>query len=107
MKSGGHIYILANRKNGALYIGSTSDLIDRIVQHKNKEIPGHTSKYSIDKLMYFEWYDSLEDMVERERELKEWKRYWKIKLIEKENPDWDDLFNYVLNLHGYSSFDEI
>lgn len=94
---------MANRKNGALYIGSTSNLVGRIWQHKNNEIPGYTSKYNIDKLVYFEWHNSLKNMVNRERELKEWKRYWKIKLIEKDNPNWDDLYNNVLNSEGFSS----
>ena len=66
---------------GTLYIGSTSNLVVRIWQHKYKEIPGFTSRYNVNKLVYYEWHDSLQEMVRRERQLKEWQRGWKIKLI--------------------------
>ena len=101
MKHYGFVYILADHKMGALYIGSTSDLLLRILQHKNKEFPGHTSKYNIDKLVYVERYESLEYMVKRERQMKEWKRNWKLKLIIDKNPDWIDLTNQVLYEYGY------
>ena len=101
-KSGGFVYIVTNRKGGTLYIGSTSDLIGRIFEHKNKLIPkSFTAKYNLDKLVYFEWHNSLENMVRRERQLKEWNRAWKIELIEQKNPDWDDLYNCVLTETGY------
>jgi len=102
MKSGGYVYILANKPMGTLYIGSTSDLIGRIWQHKHKEIPGFTSKYSVDKLVYYEWHDSLCDMVIRERQLKKWERDWKFRLIIQKNPDWDDLYTELLINNGYS-----
>ncbi len=101
MKSGGHVYILASGKNGTIYIGSTSNLRYRIWQHKNKEIPGFTSKYNVDKLVYYEWFNSLEEMVKRERQLKEWKRYWKIKLIEEKNIMWNDVYNEYLIENSY------
>ena len=101
-KSGGFVYIVTNRKGGTLYIGSTSDLIGRIFEHKNKLIPkSFTAKYNLDKLVYFEWHNSLENMVRRERQLKEWKRAWKVELIEQQNPDWNDLYNKVLQESGY------
>ena len=87
---------------GTLYIGSTTDLVGRIWQHKNKSIPGFTSKYNIDKLVYYEWHDSLNDMVLRERQLKKWNRNWKYRLIIQKNPDWNDLYNYVLSQNGYA-----
>ena len=102
MKSGGYVYILTNKPMGTLYIGSTTDLVGRIWQHKNKAIPGFTSKYNIDKLVYYEWHDSLNDMVLRERQLKKWNRNWKYRLIIQKNPDWNDLYNYVLSQNGYA-----
>ena len=102
MKSGGYVYILASSPMGTLYIGSTSDLVGRIWQHKNKIIKGFTSKYCADILVYYEWHDSLRDMVARERQLKKWNRNWKIKLIIQQNPDWKDLYNKVLIENGYN-----
>ena len=87
------VYILANRPNGTLYVGSTSDLAKRIYQHKNKFVAGFTSRYSISSLVYFEEYQEVTDMAQREKRLKEWKRQWKIALIEKQNPRWKDLFD--------------
>lgn len=87
---------------GTLYIGSTTDLVGRIWQHKNKAIPGFTSKYNIDKLVYYEWHDSLNDMVLRERQLKKWNRNLKYRLIIQKNPDWNDLYNDVLSQNGYA-----
>lgn len=101
MKSGGWVYILTNKKMGALYIGSTSDLVGRTWQHKNRQIPGFTSKYGIDKLVYYEWHDRLEIMVLRERQMKEWKRAWKLKMIIDFNPEWHDLYNKILTESGY------
>ena len=102
MKSGGYVYILTNKPMGTLYIGSTTDLVGRIWQHKNKAIPGFTSKYNIDKLVYYEWHDSLNNMVLRERQLKKWNRNWKYRLIIQKNPDWNDLYNDVLPQNGYA-----
>ncbi len=85
-----------------LYIGSTSDLPGRIWQHKNKQIPGFTSKYNVDKLVFYEWHDSLREMVIREHQLKEWKRNWKIRLIIQFNPQWRDLYYDALREHGYA-----
>ena len=102
MKSGGWVYILTNKKMGTLYVGSTSDLIGRVWQHKNKAIPGFTSKYNVDKLVYYEWHNRLDDMVKRERQIKDWRRAWKLRLIIDNNPDWRDLYNDILIQSGYS-----
>ncbi len=102
MKSGGYVYILSSGPMGTLYIGSTTDLVGRIWQHKNKAIPGFTSKYNIDKLVYYEWHDSLANMVLRERQLKKWNRNWKQRLIIQKNPNWNDLYNEVLLQNGYT-----
>ena len=87
---------------GTLYVGSTSDLIGRVWQHKNKAIPGFTSKYNVDKLVYYEWHNRLDDMVKRERQMKDWHRAWKLRLIIDNNPDWRDLYNDILIQSGYS-----
>lgn len=87
------VYILASRKEGALYIGVTSNLRGRIYQHRNKEFSGHTSKYNINKLVYYEHLPNAQAAIRREKCLKKWKREWKIRLIEENNPSWDDLYN--------------
>ena len=87
-----YIYILANDRNGTIYIGVTSDLEKRIKQHKTKMYEqSFTAKYSIDKLVYYESTESSESAIAREKQLKNWTRQWKLDLIEKENPQWKDL----------------
>lgn len=87
------VYILASKRNGTLYTGVTSDLKARIWQHKNKTIPGFTAKYNIGTLVHFEQYEDYWIAANRERCIKEWKRQWKIELIEKNNPEWRDLYD--------------
>ena len=87
------VYILASKRNGTLYIGMTSDLTCRVGEHKSKEIEGFTKEYNVDKLVYYETYYYVNDAITREKQMKKWKRQWKIKLIEEENPDWDDLYD--------------
>jgi putative endonuclease len=87
-----YVYILTNKKNGTLYIGVTNNLIRRVIEHKEKIIKGFTSKYDINELVYFETYNYVNDAIKREKVLKEWHRKWKIRLIEKENKEWRDLF---------------
>jgi putative endonuclease len=86
------IYILASEPHGTLYIGVTSDLCSRVSLHKQKHYSGFTAKYGVNKLVYFELHNSMEYAIKREKELKEWRRAWKIQLIEKSNPQWLDLF---------------
>ncbi len=86
------VYILASRRNGTLYIGVTGKLCDRVAEHKHGAIPGFTQKYGVKTLVWFEYFDHIEFAIKREKQLKEWKRAWKIELIEKSNPDWHDLF---------------
>ena len=85
------IYILANRKNGTLYVGVTNNLARRIAEHKAKLVPGFTGKYGVDRLVYFEAFESIFEARAREHVLKRWRRAWKIALIEELNPDWRDL----------------
>ncbi|MDO5969041.1 GIY-YIG nuclease family protein [Flavivirga aquimarina] len=86
-----YVYILSNKKNGTLYIGVTNDLERRIFEHKRKMISGFTSKYDLNKLMYFEQFQYVNDAIKREKQLKNWNRQWKIDLIEKTNQNWIDL----------------
>jgi putative endonuclease len=90
------VYIMASKKNGTLYIGSTTNLVKRIHEHKEKLVEGFTKKYNIAALVYVEEYISTVDAINRERTLKEWKRDWKIELIEKENKDWKDLYTKII-----------
>ena len=82
---------MANGKNGTTYVGITSDLIGRIWEHKNKVNHGFSSKYNIDRLVYYEIFNDVNEAIDREKKLKLWKRKWKIELIEKNNPIWEDL----------------
>jgi putative endonuclease len=87
----GFVYIMANRKNGALYTGVTSNLPRRDFEHKNDVLEGFTKKYGVHKLVYYETHETMEAAIHREKCIKEWKRKWKIELIEKFNPTWRDL----------------
>ena len=86
------VYLLASRPHGSLYIGKTTDLMRRVWEHKNKVVPGFTAKYGVDRLVWFEAQDSLEEAFRREKQIKRWKRAWKIELIEAHNPRWVDLY---------------
>ena len=86
-----YTYILANKRNGTLYVGITSDLEKRIVQHKTKMFEGFTEKYDVNRLVYFETTDDVGYAIAREKKIKRWNRKWKLELIEKMNPEWEDL----------------
>jgi putative endonuclease len=86
------VYILCSKRNGTLYVGITSDLNRRAQEHREKLIPGFTQKYSVVYLVYFESFESIFDVIKREKQIKKWHRSWKIELIEKNNPAWIDLF---------------
>jgi len=86
---------MANCKNGTIYIGVTSNLAKRVWEHKNKIAPGFTSKYNLNKLVYYENYSEIGIAIKREKRLKEWSRQWKIDLIEKDNPQWLDLYDKI------------
>ena len=91
-----YIYILANKRNGTIYTGVTSDLIKRIYEHKNDLVEGFTKKYKVHELVYFEEANDVESAIKREKQIKAWKRSWKLELIEKENPSWKDLSHDLL-----------
>ncbi len=85
------VYLLANRRNGALYAGVTSNLAGRLHQHRTKAFTGFTADYGIDRLVWVEWHGDVRSAIAREKAIKKWRRAWKIDLIEAVNPDWDDL----------------
>jgi len=86
------VYILASRKGGVLYIGVTAELKRRVWEHKEGIGSAFTNRYGIHKLVYFEAHPTMESAISREKQLKNWKRAWKIALIESTNPEWDDLW---------------
>lgn len=90
------VYILASKKNGVLYIGVTSNLSKRIWQHKNNEVKGFTEKYYVHRLVYYELHSDMNHAIAREKQMKKWRREWKINLIRKNNPDWKDLYNEIV-----------
>jgi putative endonuclease len=91
-----YVYIVASRKDGAIiYTGVTNDIVRRIDEHRTKAVPGFTSKYNITRLVWFEIYDDPVSAITREKELKKWKRDWKVQLIEAKNPEWNDLYESI------------
>ena len=91
-----YVYILASKYNGTLYIGMTSDLVKRVWEHKNKFVSGFTAQYNVTNLVYYEIFNDIQLAAAREKRLKEWKRQWKIDLIQKMNPDWQDLYHNII-----------
>ena len=86
------VYLLASRMGGTLYIGVTNNLVRRIYEHRMGFVEGFTKKYGVKKVVYYERFDDIENAIIREKQLKKWNRAWKIQLIEKDNPNWDDLY---------------
>jgi putative endonuclease len=87
-----HVYILASKKHGTLYVGVTRDLLRRAYQHKTHAAPGFTARYNVSMLVWFETYDDPINAIAREKQIKKWRREWKINLIEQSNPEWTDLY---------------
>ena len=90
------VYILASARNGTLYIGVTSDLVKRIWEHKNNLVEGFTKRYNVRYLVWYELYENMDSAIEWEKRLKEWKRAWKLNMIVKSNPNWNDLYNTIV-----------
>ncbi|MFZ0871667.1 MAG: GIY-YIG nuclease family protein [Rhodanobacter sp.] len=90
------VYILASQRNGTIYIGVTSELLNRIWQHKNDVVEGFTKRYRVHMLVWYELHPTMESAILREKALKKWKRVWKTRLIEGENSAWDDLYPALL-----------
>ena len=91
-----YVYILASGRNGTLYIGMTNDLIRRVSEHRQEMIPGFTRIYHIHTLVYFEQGNDVGGVIKREKQLKTWKRKWKLALIEQTNPEWNDLWDEIV-----------
>jgi putative endonuclease len=90
------VYIMTNKRHGTLYIGVTADLITRVVQHRDGEVPGFTETHGLKRLAWYEPHDTIVGAIHREKSLKKYKRDWKINLIERHNRNWDDLFDQLL-----------
>jgi putative endonuclease len=91
-----YVYILASRRNGALYIGVTNNIARRVYEHKNDLISGFTRKYKVHRLVYYEQFGNVVSALRREKSLKKWNRKWKLELIERANPDWRDLYGELI-----------
>jgi putative endonuclease len=87
-----YVYLLASKKHGTLYLGVTNDLVRRTHEHKTKAIDGFSKRHGVEKLVWFAVYDDPLTAIAREKELKKWRRDWKVRLIEESNPNWDDLY---------------
>jgi putative endonuclease len=92
----GFVYIMCNKQDGVLYIGVTSDIVKRVYEHKNGFVDGFTKQYNLKNLVYYEIYDDIEEAIKREKQLKNWHREWKIELVNKQNPHWEDLYESIL-----------
>ena len=90
-----YVYSLASERNGTLYVGVTSDLKQRVWQYKNRMVDGFTKKYGVDKLVYYEVHRNVDSAITREKQIKKWRRAWKIRLIEERNPGWKDLYGDI------------
>ena len=92
-----YVYLLASKRNGTLYIGVTSNLVQRTWQHKEGQVEGFSKKYGIKNLVYFEVHETAESALTREKQMKKWERAWKIRLIERNNPEWRDLTDMIVS----------
>jgi len=97
---GGFVYILASKPNGTLYVGVTSDIVKRIHQHRNGEGSEFVEEYDVTRLVHLECFDDIEAAIRREKQLKPWKREWKLDLIRENNPTWDDLYEEACRNYG-------
>jgi len=89
------VYIMASKRNGTLYIGVTSNLVKRVWEHKNDMVAGFTKRYGVHQLVWYEIHENMESALTREKRLKDWKRKWKVELIESKNPTWQDLYQLI------------
>ncbi|OJW71279.1 MAG: GIY-YIG nuclease [Candidatus Amoebophilus sp. 36-38] len=90
------IYILSSKRNGTLYTGVTNDLLRRVYEHKHKLVDGFTKRYHVTQLVYAEEFNDINEAILREKCIKQWKRAWKLKLIEEQNPNWKDLYEDLI-----------
>jgi len=92
----GYVYIMASAPNGTIYVGVTSDLAKRVYEHKNHTFKGYTDRYRVDKLVYYEVFDDIYEAIKREKNMKAWKRLWKLSKINEFNPEWKDLYESII-----------
>ena len=90
------VYLLASKRNGTLYVGVTSNLVKRVWEHKQHVVEGFTKEYDVTHLVWYECHESMVSAIEKEKVIKNWKRHWKLKEIEKLNPEWNDLYNEII-----------
>ena len=95
-----HVYMMASRPQGTLYLGVTNNLARRVHEHRSRSVPGFTATYGVTRLVWYEPYDRIVEAIEREKALKKWRRDWKIRLIETMNPDWSDLHDTLAGWTG-------
>jgi len=91
-----YVYILSSHKNGTLYTGVTNNLVRRVWEHKNELVEGFTHRYEVHHLVYYELHEDIESAITREKQIKKWRRIWKLNLIEEKNPEWKDLYRSIL-----------
>ncbi len=91
------VYILASERNGTIYIGVTSDIVRRVWEHKSGAVDGFSKKYGVHLLVYFEFHETMADAILREKQIKKWRRAWKLELIERDNPQWHDRYDVIVN----------
>jgi putative endonuclease len=92
------VYILASQRNGTLYVGVTNDLLRRVSEHRAHTVEGFTKRYNVTRLMWFEEHSFIQEAIRREKQIKAWKRAWKIELFSESNPNWDDLYPSLANV---------
>jgi putative endonuclease len=90
------VYLLASKRNGTLYVGVTSNLVKRVWEHRNNLVEGFTQLYCVHQLVWYELHASMDSAIKREKRLKDWKRKWKVQLIESTNPNWEDLYSQII-----------
>jgi putative endonuclease len=90
------VYLLSSKRNGTLYVGVTSNLVKRVWEHRNNLVEGFTKRYGVHLLVWYELHASMDSAIKREKRLKDWKRKWKVHLIESTNPDWEDLYPMII-----------
>jgi putative endonuclease len=91
-----YVYVLSNKPRGTMYVGVTSNLVQRVWQHKEDQVEGFTKRYGIKMLVWFEQHEDVEQAILREKQIKKWDRLWKVELIESNNPQWNDLFETII-----------
>ena len=96
-----YVYMLASQQNGTLYTGMTSDLVKRVWQHRNGVVEGFTKRYGVKRLVFYEIHQSAESAITREKQIKKWRRKWKLRIIEKDNPYWEDLYDKIIKNSGF------